>query len=116
VASLVELDKLAAHGGVGRCLAVFEVIHMAFGEGILLEEFDHAERVAADGQDVHGVVVIGLDDFDDFSGAAHAGDALRKCQEHAEDGPALQATVDHIDITRLEDVQGKVCAGEKDDV
>jgi hypothetical protein len=59
---------------------------------------------------------MAVDDFDDLRRATYARDPIRERQENTEPGFFFQTAVDHFDITRLEDVQGKVRAGEKDDV
>src|SRR5208282_2405996 len=84
VAGFVEFDKLAAQRWIRGRVAVFEVIHVALGERILFEELDDAERLAADGQNVHCTVAMALDDFDDFRGAAYPGNALGERQKDAE--------------------------------
>src|ERR1700723_379260 len=89
---------------------------MALGEGLLLEKLDDAEGFAANCQNVHRPVVVALNDFNNFRGAPYSSNAFGKRQKNAELGFFFQATVDHFEITRLEDVQGKVCAGEKNDV
>src|SRR5580700_4100803 len=116
VACCVELDKLAPQGWVGQRIPVFEIVDMALGEGILVEELDDAEGLAADRQDIHCLVVVALDDFDDLRSTAHASNALGERQENTKLGLLFQAPADHFKITRLEDVQRKVSAGEKDDV
>src|SRR5580704_2363247 len=116
VARLVEFDKLAAQGHIRRNVAIFEVVHMAFRERLFLDELDDAKRLAPDGQDVHRSVRVALDNFNNFRGAAHACNSLRKRQQYAKLALFFQAAFHHLKITRLEDVQGKVCAGEKYDV
>ena len=59
---------------------------------------------------------MALNDFDNFRSAAYSSNAFRKRQENPKLGFFFQATVDHFEITRLEDMQRKVCAGEKNDV
>src|SRR5579863_4057279 len=116
MASFVEFDKLAPQGHIRRSVAIFQIVHMPFRERLFLVELDDAKRLAPDGQDVHRSVRVALDDFDNLRGAAHACNSLRKRQQHAELALFFQAAFHHLKITRLEDVQGKVCAGEKYDV
>src|SRR6476646_10316816 len=89
---------------------------MSLGEWLFVEELDDAKAFAAHRQDGHGFVLIAFDHFNNFRRAPYAYNALRECQENAELGFFLQAAADHFEIARLKDVQGKVCAGEKDDV
>ena len=116
VASFKKLDELALDAGIQAGVAVFEVVDVAFEERILLEKLDDAKGSAADSDNVYAAVVVALDDVADFRGAADAGDALGKSEEHAEFGFFLEAVFDHLAVARLENVQGEFCAGKKDDV
>src|SRR5271168_1906005 len=84
VASLVKLHKLAAQGWVRASVAVLEVIHLSLGQRILLEEFDDAEWLAADGQYIHRIVVVALHDLNDLRCTAHSSDPLGQRQENPE--------------------------------
>src|SRR5580658_3296177 len=116
VASFVKLDQLTAQGWVGGRVAVLEVIDLSLGEWILLKKLYDTEGFAADGQYIHRMVVMALRDFNDLRCTAHPSNSFRERQENPELRFFLQTTVHHFEITRLEDVQGKVRAGEKNDV
>ena len=55
-------------------------------------------------------------DFDNFSGAAHVHDTFRMREQHAELRLIIEAPLDHLTVAWLENVQGKIRAGEKNDV
>src|SRR5579859_714058 len=116
VAGFVEFDEFAAQRRIWRHVTVFKVVHLSLGERILVEELKYAEWLAAHCQNIHCFVVIALNDLDDLRGAAYPNNTLGKRQQNAKLGFFLQATIEHLQIARLEDVQGKVCAGEKNDV
>src|SRR4029077_9992686 len=116
VAGFVEVNEFAAQSRIWRRVPVFEVIHVSLGERILLEELNDTEWLAAHRQNVHCFVVIALNDLDDLRGAPHPNNTLGKRQENAKLRLFLQAAAHHFEIARLEDVQGKVRAGKKDDV
>src|SRR5277367_1929836 len=84
VASFVKPNKFAAHRRVGRRFAVLEIFDHSFGERILVEEFDNAEWLAADGQNIQGFVVMALHDFDDLRSATDPCNPFGYRQENAE--------------------------------
>src|SRR5579863_4508129 len=112
VAGFVEADQLALDLGAHRPFAVFEIIDLAFEQGILLKKFDNAKWSSSYGQDVHATVSVAPKEFKDFGGAADMRNSTRSVEHHAEFGFFIQAGFHHFPVTRLEDVQGKVCAGE----
>ena len=67
-------------------------------------------------RDVHASVFVTLDDFENFGRATHADYPIREGKEHAEGCFGVEALADHSPIARLENVQGKLFAGEKYDV
>ncbi|GAC1639138.1 MAG: hypothetical protein NVS9B14_20150 [Candidatus Acidiferrum sp.] len=97
-------------------MTIVEIVYAAFQKGIVSEKLDDAKRRAADGDDVHAAVVVFLGYFKNFGGAAGSGHAVIESEEHAEFGFVVKTIADHLAITRLENVQRKVGAGEENDV
>src|SRR5580704_11812375 len=116
VASFVEPNKFAAHRRVGSRFAVFEIFDQTLSQRILVEKLDNVEWLAPDCQNIQGLVIVALHDFDDLRSAPYPGNPFGYRQQHAELRFFLQAAAYHFEITRLEDMQGKVRAGEKNDV
>src|SRR5262249_36409468 len=116
MAGFEELHEFALDAWIRRSVAIFEVIHATFEEGVLFEKFEHTKGGTANGENVHASVFVALDDIEDFGGAANTSDAVRKRKQHAEFGFVLQAGSYHLAVAGLENVQGKVRAGEQDDV
>src|SRR6266404_6314893 len=116
MASLIEFGEgfacLLGWSGV----AIIEVVNAAFEERVYREEFDDTEGSAADREDVHAAVVVTFNDFQNFGGAAGAGNSVREGEKHAEFGLVVEAIADHFAVARLENVQRKVSAGKKNDV
>src|SRR6516225_9949033 len=56
------LDRLRRRGGVG----VLQIVDVALKKGIAGEQFDHAKRVAANGDDIHAAVPVTLNYFQNF--------------------------------------------------
>lgn len=101
---------------VGRGFTVFEIIHVAFEDGVFCEQLYGAKGDAAVGEDIHAAVVIALGDIYDFGGAADARDAVGEREKHAKFRVVFEAVFYHLAVTGLENVQGKFSAGEKNDV
>jgi hypothetical protein len=112
VTSLIELNEPAAKRGINRSGTVFQIVHRALKEGIVIEEFDHAKRRAADGLYIHAAIIVALRNIEDFCGAARAGDAVGKTKEHAEFRLVFETIADHAAIAGLKNVQGKGSAWE----
>ena|SRR5580704_10978790 len=116
VAGFVEIDELLSFWRIGDKIVIFEEIDGALEQRILGEEFEDAEGGAADGDDVHASVFELLNDFEDFRGTANADDTVLHGEEHAKGRLGIEAFADHAAIARFENVQGKLFAGEKNDV
>ena len=116
VAGFVEIDELLSFWRIGDEFVILEEIDGALEQRILREEFQDAEGRAADGDDVHASVFKLLDDFEDFGGATDADDAVLHGEEHAKGRLGIEAFADHAAIARFKNVQGKLFAGEKNDV
>src|SRR5579883_19787 len=116
VARFVDFDQLAAERRIDGQVAVLEIIDAAFEQRVFGEEIDDSEGMAANGDDVHAAVGIAPDDLENFSGATDAGEAVVDGQEHAEGRARVEAFADHAAIARLKNVQGKLFAGEENDV
>src|SRR5580692_3585938 len=116
VAGLVEIDELLSLWGIGRKIVIFEEVDGALEQRILGEKLQNAEGVAADGDDVHAAVFKLLDDFEDLRGTANADDTVLHGEEHAKGRLGIEAFANHTAVARLENVQGKLFAGEKNDV
>src|SRR6516165_7916132 len=118
VTGVVKLDQLLAFSRWGRIIGmVLEVIHVTFQKRIFREQIDNAERPTADSDNVHAAVLVTLDELEDFRRTSYANHhSIRKGKEHAEGRFGVKALADHTPIARLENVQGKLFAGEKYDV
>src|SRR5258708_36306973 len=100
----------------GGSFTVLQVVHVAFQERVLREQFDHAEGGAADCENVHAAVFVAFNDVENFGGAADSRHSLGKGEKHAELGLFFQRVFHHFAVTWLENMQGKLRAGKEDDV
>jgi hypothetical protein len=116
VAGFIDFDQLAKGARFERCFAILEIVYATFQKGVLGYELNDPERVAADSDDVHAAVGIIFDDFQYLGCATNPRDAVVHGQEHAERRFGVEAFADHATVTRLENVQGKLFAGKKNDV
>jgi hypothetical protein len=116
VTGFVDFSEFFACFRDGGGGAVFEIVDCAFEERVLVKEFDDSKRDAANCEDVHATILVSLYDFKDFCGAADPGDTVVEGEEHTEFGFVFEAIADHLSVARLENMQGKVSAGEKNDV
>src|SRR6516165_4661517 len=118
VTGLVKLDQLLAFPRRGGTIIeiVLEVIHVTFQKRVFRDQIHDAERATADSDNVHATVLVTLDDFEDFRRTSHENHSIRKGKEHAEGRFGVKALADHTSIAGLENVQGKLFAGEKYDV
>jgi hypothetical protein len=117
VTGLVKLDQLLAFTGCRGIIGiVLKVVHVTFQQRIFREQIDNAERATADRDNVHAAVFVTLDDLEDFRCTSYVNHSSRKGKEHAEGRFGVEAPADHTPIARLENVQGKLFAGEKYDV
>ena len=116
VAGLEEFNKFALEAGTGGGFAIFEIIHLAFEERVFLEKIENAEWGAADGEDVHPVVVVAFYDGADFRGAANASQTICQGKKHAKFRFLRHAVFHHGTVTGLKNVQRKLRAWKKDEV
>jgi len=89
---------------------------VAFQKRVFGDDFHHTKGSAADSENVHAAIFVAFYDVDNFGGAADSRDTLRKRKKHAEFRLFFETVFHHFAVTRLENMQGKVCAGKKDDV
>src|SRR5258708_25806399 len=116
MAAFVELNEFASHTRIRRHLRVFEIIHFAFQERVLVEQLDHAKGRAAHCQNIHSSIGIPFHHLDNFRCASHVHDALREREQHAELRLIIETSPRHLTVAWFENVQRKVRAGEKNDV
>src|SRR5260370_3567458 len=116
VAGFEKIHELALDARIGGRFPVFQVIHLAFQKRVFREKFHHAKWGAAGSDDVHPAIFVAFYDVENFGGATHSCDALRKRKKHAKLGFFFQTDFHHFAVTRLENVQGKFRAGKEDDV
>src|SRR5208283_528002 len=116
VASLIDFDELAFLLWLNGGFAIFEIVDLAFEKGILREKLHNAEDIPTDSNDVHPAIRIAFDDFQNLGGAANFGDAVIHGEQHSEGRAGVEAVAHHAAVAGLENVQGKLFAGEKYDV
>src|SRR5713101_1064326 len=116
VAGFVQFHEFALNARICGSFAVLKIICLAFEERILCGQLEHAKGSAANGKDIHPAVAVALHHIKYFGSATDARDTVGKREKHAERGFLLETGFYHLAVTRLENVQRQVGAGEKDDV
>ena len=98
---------IAGRAAGGRSSAIAAISRWTFR--------DHEWR-AAGSENIHAAVIVTLHDSRDFRGAADARQTFGHGKQHTEFRFLREAIIGHGAVTRLKNVQGKLRAGEKDDV
>ncbi len=111
VASFKKFDKLLSWLA-GRSFSIFQVIDLAFEQRIFRVKMRGAERHAANGDNIHSSIRITLKNFQNFRSASHARHAVGHGQQHSKFAALLQAAIDHLAVTWLENVKWEFSAGE----